>query len=348
MKRKLLGAVACVLTAAGVATVHSGSVGAAGAAGSTTAAGLSGYTLNRLPVLPGTVRSEATAVDPAGDWIGGEIGTSDGQSHVVLWHDGQLTELTGIAVNYPRLTAVGPGGFAVGTGSNSEGWSRAFMISGGGYFELPLPADAVSASAAGLDVAGDVAGTVTDAAGLSRVVVWPGNQFGTVHELPVPAGYQGFAVGMAPDGTVAAQATQDWLTFRSFSWDASGARHELLAPTSGEQAFVQDVAGGFAVGFAFDPVAGTSRTVRWALPERVGRVAPQLASTSAVNAHGDYAGQNAAGAAAVVRHRRVIVLPGLAANRASGALGLADNGTAVGFSRDAAGTVTAVTWTREG
>lgn len=330
----------------GVAAVATAGLWTAGPASAQGVTG-SAYQVQRLPVLPGTTRSEATAMDPSGHWIGGEVDTADGAAHPVLWHDGVLTELSGIPLADAQIAAVGAGGFAAGSGFADGGHSRAFMISGGGYFELPLPAGAVSASASGVSAHGDVAGMVTFADGTRRPVVWPGDRFGTVRELRLPAGYAGSAVGMSADGTAVVQADLNFDQFRSFVFSARGVRTELRPATRGAQAVVQAVADGYAIGFQFDPASGTSSTVRWNLRTHTARVVPLLTSTSAVNSHGTYGGQSVDGTATLVSARgRVIDLPVLAGNRASSVNGLAGDGSAAGFARDAAGTVTAVRWTR--
>jgi uncharacterized membrane protein len=352
MRRTMWGAAATGLAALAVALPASPvSAGGAGTEDGMTARPFHpvahGYRVNRLPVLPDTVRSEATAMDRGGHWIGGEVDTADGVSHPVLWHDGVLTELTDIPLAFVRIRAVGDGGFVAGYGSGEDGNQRAFMISGGGYFELPLPDGAVGASADGLAANGDIAGTVTAADFSRRPVVWPGDRFGTVRELPLPAGLRGSVVGMAADGTVAVQSDSNDLTaVRSFVYAASGARTELRPATRGSRAFVQSVADGFAIGFEFDPVTFVNHTVRWNLRTRTARVVPPVSFTTAITDKGAYGGQSAEGTAVVVSPAgRLIDLPGLSTGAAE-VEGIADNGNAAGFARDAAGTVSAVRWNR--
>jgi uncharacterized membrane protein len=326
----------------GAMTVHSGPASAD--------AGVSGggaYTVSRLPVLAGTTRSEASAVSPDGDWVGGSIDTGDGVHHLALWHHGRLVASPAVPVNDAVINAVGRGGLAVGEGFRAEdGQRRGFTLSRGAYAELPLPAGAESSAAAGVDSLGDVAGQVSEA-GSTRVVVWPATRRGAIRTLPLPAGItQAGVVGMAPDGTVAAQASDADFTMRGLVWNAAGVRTELAPAVAGAQVLVQAVADGFAIGSQFDLATNTAATVRWDLRHHSATVVTSLDSAEAVTARGEYGGQQA-GAAAVVVRGVLTSLPGLSATGASEVEALAGDALAAGFSRDENGVVSAVTWTRE-
>jgi hypothetical protein len=171
-------------------------------------------------------------------------------------------------------------------------------------------------------------------------VLWPAGG-GQPRELPLPAGYQGAAVGIADDGSVLAQASQQLSNTTSFRWTAQGVRQELPTTKPGNKALVTAVQGHWAAGFESDPATGRSTTVRWNLRTGAVQVLPSM-DVNAVNGRGDVAGQ--AGAhAALVRGTTLVTLPGLAA-KASGAEALSDTGAVAGFARDATNAVHAVTW----
>jgi hypothetical protein len=337
MRRTMLGLGAVGIAAAAMALPATADAAPAGIAPSA-----GGYTVQRLPVWDGATRSIASAVDATGRWVGGEIDDALG-SHPVMWHDGQIIPLD-VPLDDVQITAVGGNGFASGYGL-AGGASHPFMISGGGYFELPLPAGSTGAMANGLDASGDIVGAAFDAAGNRKAVLWPGNHFGTVRVLPVPAGLQGSAIDASPNGNVAVTADQNLDNQHSYVFDASGRRTELRPVTRGAQAYVQAISDGFAVGFQFDPNTGASTTLRWNLTNHTVRMAARLGFTNAVNAGGVLGGQTDTGSPALVSAgNKLITLPGLGSG-AGAVNGLGDDGTAVGFSRDG-NVVAAVTWTK--
>jgi uncharacterized membrane protein len=68
------------------------------------------------------VSGRATAADPTGRYVGGDLTTADGRIHAVLWNGGGLTELTA-GLDFPGVADINVDGTVVGNGGTGNGWT---------------------------------------------------------------------------------------------------------------------------------------------------------------------------------------------------------------------------------
>jgi hypothetical protein len=124
MRIKTVGVAAVGLAALAVTAGYGGQ---AGAAPGPAAQRDGGCAVSALPELPGTVSGRATAADPTGRYVGGDLTTADGSVHAVLWTRGVLAELS-VGLNLPQVTDINAAGTVVGYGyrSTSNGGSQAW------------------------------------------------------------------------------------------------------------------------------------------------------------------------------------------------------------------------------
>lgn len=213
-----------------------------------------------LPLPHNAIEGRVTAGD--GDWLAGATGAGA----ALLWRDGRLVVLGRAFGLDTHLSAVNPGGVAVGYVTEADGARRAVRYRDG-FEYLPGGSEA-------LDV--DPEGTVVGYDG-PTLVVWTAG--GTRRTLPMPAGEYPFGrPSIDDDGTVVARTgkvADGTVRWRVHAWAPDGTRRALPAS---DGVLVEDVRHGRVIGLV------AQDAVVWTRGDRT--VLPRGASVAAVNADG--------------------------------------------------------------
>lgn len=197
---------------------------------------------------PTTIRIRA--MDPTGRFViangpAGEQAAPDASPVMVRWDGGDPAYLPA-----PRGTVqahdVNARGVVVGAGwdgARGYGWVYDERLR-----ELPAPDGYRRVEVAGINQAGDVAGTAYGAEDEAAVVVWPADDRDRPRVLPAPAGREIAAVGITDDGTVVGGFADR--QSGGYRWDADGVGSELPLPDWATGGGLADVRGDWVVGEA--------------------------------------------------------------------------------------------------
>lgn len=202
--------------------------------------------------------------------IGTGLSGRDRTIHAVWWHDGVPAtagatgmHLVPVAVNTAGVVA----GFARSVSAPGEG--PAWVHDGHRLRVMPAPAGYGSASVAGINERGDVAGYALDPSGAGVAVVWPTSPPGEPRVLAAPEPAR--VDGIGDDGTVIGRLfggqpiTAN--SGRGYVWHPDGSGRELALPAGWSRAQASHVQAGRIFGYvdrkgaAGDEVA----LARWSL-----------------------------------------------------------------------------------
>ena len=141
-----------------------------------------------LAELPGSTRSEATAINDAGVIVGHTI--VQGQPKAVRWpgHTTGAQFLGTLGGSWSRANDINDAGVIVGTSALTTGEMRAFRLPPNGFPEnLGLPFGAIGAEAQGINDDGHIVGRATFPNRVVHAVVWwhyVGNTYGIEADWP--------------------------------------------------------------------------------------------------------------------------------------------------------------------
>jgi hypothetical protein len=293
-----------------------------------------------------------TGGDHSGRNLAGEAMTSKGLGGTVTavqWFDGQLSVVdTAALAPYIGLnvTDVNSNGVVVGNRmvNSSSFHTDAWVYQNGAVSLLPalIPGGATTATA--INSRGDVVGSSQDPAQggpLTRAVIWPADQPGTVRELvpdlAVPAPVQATAVDVDEDGTVLGFLGQrPSESQRPYVWPANGPGFALSGPAGTLYPEATAIHGGWVAGTVHVSSGGGyshSVATRWDLRTRVAEVISK-------DHHAAYA-VNSAGT--VGTHGALIYPGGLTRPMGGHVRVVGDRGTAAGTDAEHSGN--AIVWT---
>jgi len=197
--------------------------------------------VSSLPAPKGVDHVTATAVAPAGRYVGGAaLGSEEtGETGAaLLWDAGRLSTIP-IEGRSPTPLGVNSSGTVVG-GVTRNHHLVAWVYRGGKATTLPGLPGYEDMSATGVNDRGDIVGVAHGPADVNRAVMWPADEPDTIRTLTAP-GSAG-AMGISADGVVVGYAND-----RPYVWNAAGAGRELPGGADGT-----------ALGIAGDWVYGTS------------------------------------------------------------------------------------------
>jgi hypothetical protein len=295
-----------------------------------------------LHVAAGTTSSTVTAGDPSGRLLVGDLRDPSGL-HAVIWRNRDFDVLD-IPLADVELTSVSPNGTVAGWGQQT-GSSRPFVVTPvGTYVALGALQAGHNALATGVRDDGTVTGFADSASRFGQPVVWAPDSYDHPTVLSVPGAASVEIVGMAANGTIAGSTYGTELA-ASYTWSTHLDRQRLDGTAGGTSVSVRAVASRFAAGIERDPDTGTTTILRWHLATgTIDAVPDPMLAIHAVNRSGVIGGQIFGGTAALLDGDDFVYLPPLDAGQAASVATVSSSGKAAGFSRTAAGVVTAVTW----
>jgi hypothetical protein len=220
--------------------------------------------------------------------IGTGFSPKDRTVHLVWWHDG-VPRTAGVAASFLMPIDVNTAGAIAGytrsIGSTDEG--DAWVYRDGRLHNLPTPAGLHSASAAGINERGDVAGVARDASGAGVAVVWPAATPERPRVLAAPGPVH--VDGIGDDGTVIGRLTDGRLLLadagRGYVWSPDGRGRELAVPDGWTRAQAVSIEAGWILGYV--DREGAVALARWRLDGGTVRVLSRM--------RGDFVGTTANG-----------------------------------------------------
>ncbi|MEU4472109.1 hypothetical protein [Micromonospora sp. NPDC023888] len=227
-----------------------------------------------LPQPIGGPVAVATAVDPTGRHIVGDIGTGNEDGRVVLWTDGRAKVLPAAA---RHGAAVNAGGYVVGTNGDGTGW----VYRGGTLRTLATPPGYDAVLVYAVNGRGDIVGTARGANDSHRAVLWSVDRPQQYRLLGRPGSA---ANGITEDGTVVGTMGD-----QPYRWTPQGVGAELAVPDGYPHASVDSAHGNWAIGMVPGAQRGGSvqmLPVRWNLTTGAASLLP-YPSANGVAANGD-------------------------------------------------------------
>jgi hypothetical protein len=239
-----------------------------------------------------------TAMDPTGRYFVGQgthIGGVDPDTGepinepavAVFWQDGEPTYIPALR-GIIDAAGVNSHGVVVGVGQPEDpigedaqdhhGW----VYADGDMRELPAPLGFTVLGVAGINDAGDIAGSVTDFGGESRAVVWRAvSADGAIdlpEILPAPEGESAHPADIAQDGTVVGTLVSDHDDpggpTRPYLWEPDGAGRELPRPSGTTDGGALAISGEWVIGTAYVPVPGATAAPPTQAVPSLGPIAP--------------------------------------------------------------------------
>lgn len=173
------------------------------------------YTITELPASQPGAPSAGLRVNKNGTVLGQDAGRP------VLYKDGGVVDLTGLAGPGGGVRAINDAGDVAGSRINASGQSRVFVGASGGVTEFGTLGDPFEA-AMDLNNNGAVAGTITRASGQRRAAYW---DITGVYDLGVmPGDLNSEAVGINDAGQIAGNSGD-----RGFIWNAGSGMTDIGA-----------------------------------------------------------------------------------------------------------------------
>ncbi|MEU7871241.1 hypothetical protein [Dactylosporangium sp. NPDC049140] len=235
-----------------------------------TAPSRSGCSVHRLPT-PGDRPATVDAVDPDGRYA---VGTLDGaDDSVMVWAAGVLQVLEGTPRPNASPVAVNASGVVVGN-AGDEAAPIPWMLKDHVFTALAWPPGAQSVTVAGINAAGDIAGTATweqnGQATKARIVRWNAARPDVVtYVTSNPAVAVAAAIGA--DGTIAGLgrdgASGDT---RAYLWAPDGTPRALERSPGRPALGATGIAGDWVIGYYEDGSTWFNQGLRWNL--RTGEV----------------------------------------------------------------------------
>jgi probable HAF family extracellular repeat protein len=285
------------------------------------------YSIVDLGLLPGDAFAEALAVNDRGQIVGWG-GTATGESHAILWDEGQIIDLGTLGGPGSRAWAINNRGQIVGESDTATGESHAFLWEDGvmvdlaeagpftrafainnrgevaGHFQLNAVLwrrgtliDLGIDSAADINQRGIVVGSTT-VGGEFHAVLWNDGQIIDLGTLPGRTSSTGGAIN---NRNQVVGASGDEYTTRAFLWD--GQMIELAALVPGVFSFALGINNrGQIVGESqsdVNVIGGAPHAVLWngaSAPIDLGTLPSETQSTAhAINQHGLIVGYSGPG-----------------------------------------------------
>jgi uncharacterized membrane protein len=308
-----------------------------------------------LPVPPGTIFSRVTGGDHKGRNLAGEAVTSNGSETTAIalqWFDGQPSILnTAALAPYAQVnvTDVNSKGIVVGYRWTdfSSFHTDAWVYQNGAARLLPALTAGAETKATAINSRGDVVGSsdeTTTSGPVTRAVIWPADQPGTVRALvpdpTVPAPAPAVAVDIDDNGTVL--GFLGWRpneSQRPYVWPRHGPGFALTGPAGTSYPEATSIHGVWVAGYmsvSRGDGSGFQAAVRWDLRTRVAEVIS--------NDHNWAYAVNSAGTVAV--NGALIYANGRTLDMGGHVTVVSDRGTAAGTSSEHSGDALALVWTR--